>query len=322
MLFVWLSGSTILEAGAVAWQSFGLHFLSCALLAQALGAGKNPQASPIAGKSFGLAVAAAVLVLPGYGLPLLGLVWAARRLLPIPEGNLLQEFREHVAPEMQKRPSRLADLPLVEHLQVQPLIDQLDSPDIQVRKAVLEAMARRRGRRLINCIRSALNDPNPEIYQYAVAKLGQIQEEHARELTEARIHFSQSREPQTAHALARAYHDYLQSGLLEKTLEPLYLGQLAELYGDILKLAGESESVRLSLARVLMLLGDYPEAQQSCLLALQIQPSSLEARLGLLELHYLRRDWSAFRTELQALEQRTEALPEPLKTRLEWLCRR
>ena len=111
-----------------------------------------PRRGPAAG-----ALTLAVLLIPGYGLGVVLLVSLALRYLPRPGGDLLSEFREHVAPQLEGQTGlSLAELPLVEHLKVQPLIDLLQSPDLQLRKAVLEDMARRRGARLIACIQSAL----------------------------------------------------------------------------------------------------------------------------------------------------------------------
>lgn len=144
-------------------------------------------------------------------------------------------------------------------------------------------MARRRGRRLIECIQKALNDPQPEIYQLAVAKLAQIQEEHTQQLAAARALYAGRGGRENAYALVKAYHDYLDSGLLETTLQPLYLQQLETLYGEILQLDPRDHASRLSRAAALLRLGRTEEAREQYQAVLQQNQTSPEAQLGLLE---------------------------------------
>lgn len=269
----------------------------------------------------GRAMSLAVLLLPGYGLVILLSVGAARRWLPALQGDLLQEFREHVAPQFGPRRTPLAELPLVEHLKIQPLIDLLASPDLETRKAVLEAMARRRGRRLIECIQQALKDPQPEIYQFAVAKLAQIQEMHTRELAEARALHRARPDRQNAYSLIKAYHDYLDSGLLEPALEPLYLEQLEALYRQTLEQEPEDSGGRLSLAQVLLRLRRLEAARAQCEIVLEQEEHSGEALLGLLEVSFLERDWPRFRQLAGQLNQLAPRLPPDLRERVAWLCR-
>ena len=266
------------------------------------------------------ALALAVLLIPGYGLALLLAVGLALRWLPRPSGDLLSEFREHVAPHLEgKSGTSLAELPLVEHLKIQPLIDLLQTPDLSLRKAVLEDMARRRGARLIACIQAALTDPNPEIYQFAVAKLSQIQEWHSRQLAQGRLDYQQSASLEHGQLLLKAYQDYLASGLLEKALEPLYLGQLAEHYGDLLKCFGGRREFLLGRAEIWLRLQREQQAQADYQQVLRDHPGESEAELGLLKIAYQRRDWESWRVQAHRLLR----MPLPAETRLqvEWLLR-
>jgi len=268
----------------------------------------------------GLAGASAVAILPGYGAVMLVIVWGAQRMLPRPSGELLSEFRDHVAPQLGLKPAPIGQLPLVEHLKVQPLIDLMDSPDIEIRKAVLEAMAKRRGRKLIECIQRALNDPKPEIYQLAVAKLAQIQEEHSRELAQARAAYQRDPQRTEAYLLVGAYQDYLDSGLLEPTLEPLYLEQLAEVYLQIQGLDGSDLQACLSRGQTFLRLAQPQHARQEYERALTLQPDSPEACMGVVEVLYLQRDWPGLREEVKKLRQLAPKLTPEMLIHVEWLC--
>lgn len=266
------------------------------------------------------AAALAVLLIPGYGALVLGAVALVLRWGPRPSGDLLSEFREHVAPQLQAKSGlSLAELPLVEHLKVQPLIDLLQTPDLNLRKAVLEDMARRRSPRLIACIQAALSDPHPEIYQFAVAKLGQIQEWHSRELAQGRLEYQRGHSLPAGLLLARAYQDYLASGLLEKALEGLYLGQLAEHYSELLSRFGGLRDVLLARAEIQLRLHRPEPARADYLQVLRLYPGEIAAELGLLKIAYLRRDWSEWRA--QALRLRQMSLPAEAREQVEWILR-
>lgn len=297
------------EYAAATLSSWFLHLVASALFYWALRQRFNGLVS--------LAGLLAVALLPGYGLAVLGLVWAGLRWGPGLSGDLLSEFRDHVAPRLEHKQTAIADLPLVDHLQVQPLIDLLDSPDLEIRKAVLEAMARRRGRRLIECIQRALNDPKPEIYQLAVAKLAQIQEDHSQQLAQARELYGRDRSRDSAFGLARAYQDYLDSGLLDTAMEPLYLEQLAEVYAEI----SNDVTAGLQRGQILLRLGRPQQARQQYQAVLQLDAQCAEARLGLVEVCYAERDWGGLRAELPQLNSLAAKLPPEMRTHLEWLCR-
>lgn len=268
------------------------------------------------------ALALAVLLMPGYGVVVVAGVGLALRWVPKPSGDLLGEFREHVAPHLEGKPSTpLAELPLVEHLKVQPLIDLLQTEDLSLRKAVLEDMARRRGPRLIACIQAALSDPHPEIYQFAVAKLGQVQEWHSRQLAQGRLDYQQSGSLEHGQLLARAYHDYLDSGLLEKTLEPLYLGQLAGHYSELVKLFGGRPELLLARAEIWLRLHREDQAQRDYEQVLQRHPEEIEAELGLLKIAYQRRDWPSWRAQARRLQLLGSRLPQETREQVEWMLR-
>lgn len=261
-----------------------------------------------------LTLSLVTLLLPGYGAALLLLVGLALRVVPPPQGDLLSEFREHVAPQLPARGGvPLASLPLVEHLKVQPLIDLLQTPDVDLRKAVLEDMARRRGARLIGCLQAALSDPNPEIYQFAVAKLGQVQEWYSQQLTQGRLEYQRLATPDSARLLVTAYQDYLESGLLEKALEPLYLQQLVDLHSDFLERFGIQPTYLLARAEVWLRLDRTDAAESDFGQVLSLEANHPEAELGLLKAAYQRRDWSQWRSQAQRLRQLRPRLP--LETR-------
>lgn len=268
------------------------------------------------------ALTLAVLLIPGYGLAVVLLVGLGLRFLPKPQGDLLSEFREHVAPQLEgKRGLALAELPLVEHLKIQPLIDLLQTPDLQLRKAVLEDMARRRGARLVACIQAALADPNPEIYQFAVAKLSQIQEWHSRQLAEGRLDYAARPGLESGQWLAVAYHDYLASGLLEPTLEPLYLRQLADLYGDLLARFGTSPALLLARGEIWLRLGREGDAAEDFQAMLQLDGKAGQAELGLLKVAYQRRDWEGWRQQARRLQGLGPQLPAEIRDQIDWILR-
>ena len=120
---------------------------------------------------------------------------------------------------------RAGDIPLVDHLKVEPLIDMLQTDDVDLKRAVIDAMARRRGRKLIACIQGCLQDPRPEIYQYAMARWGGSRRTSRGTSPRPR---RRSRRPRTRGEphmqLARVFEQYLESGLVDPTLIDFYQG--------------------------------------------------------------------------------------------------
>ena len=303
-----------------------LHGLASLLLGAATRSSSLP-------RCFTPVVAAWVLLMPVVGVLSLVLLALALRLIPPPGGDLLDEFREHVEPEADLSDSpRMAQLPLLDHLHVQPLVDLLESPDIEIRRAVLEAMARRGSAPLVACIQKCVNDPRPEIYQLAVAKLSHLQESHSQQISQARAAYQRQPGAASGYTLAEAYNHYIESGLVEPAIRPVYWEQLARLYAEILEYNPRDLKARLHKVRISLSLAAHSPREdvrqlaaklvkEEAQMCLQLDPGNHQALLCLTELAYYQRDWRSLHEQIQHLAPlaNSPSLDIEERRRIEWL---
>lgn len=279
----------------------GLHCLASAAAGGAAALLLAPS-SPVPRTQAGLLVGAFVLLLPGYGLAILACLRASLRFIPAPPGDLLAEFVEHTAPTEAgglRRRVRAGDMPLVEHLQVEPLIDMLDTPDVELKRAVIDAMAKRRSAKMVACIQSCLTDPRPEIYQYAMAKLGKLQEEFTRDVGAATAAVQAAPDAVEPHyRLAALYEEYLASGLVDETLVAFYRGLLEKEYRAVLARSPHDTAATLALGRVLLEMEQIDEAALHFLAVLDRDPDNIEARIQMVAVQYAKRAWGSMQREL------------------------
>lgn len=306
----WACGaaSLVLEARAIlhllgdrAAVGIALHLAAAAMFGASLylAHGRGASAS-----YWGIFGGCGALLMPGYGMGLLLTLLLALRFIPPPVGDLLAEFVEHTAPGAEvgggSHRMRAGDLPMVEHLSVEPLIDMLDTPDIDRKRAVIDAMAKRRGKKLIAAIQTCLTDPRPEIYQYAMARLGKLQEDYTRDIgTATREVETAPHEPAPRYRLAALYETYLGSGLVDSTLVDFYRGLLMKEYRAILAMAPDDTAAALALGRLLVDVGQIEEAAGHLEAVLARDPGNVEARFGMVGVHYARRDWYSMQIEVE-----------------------
>lgn len=247
---------------------------------------------------------------------------------PLPAGDLLEEFKEHTTlPHVQGVTPKEAPGKELLTMQrsVEPLVDMLATPDPQMKRAVLDAIARRRDPKLIPHVLAALQDPRPEIYQFAMAKVIKLQEEFGSEIAKATA--AVSAEPDRVdphHRLAEVYNRYLKSGLVDQAVAGFYREQLREEYGKILTLAPGNFTVLVAVGRLSLETGRMDEAQQAFEEALGLSPLHLEARLGLAEALYLRGRYREMAREIRtAVEGCVEEGSDPALLELAewWLSR-
>lgn len=267
------------------------------------------------------------LFAPGYGMIVIALLLFSLRFFPPPPGDLLSEFVEHVAPretgDASSRHMRAGDIPLVDHLQVEPLIDMLQTEDVDLKRAVIDAMARRRGSKLIQCIQGCLQDPRPEIYQYAMARLGRLQEDFTRDIARATQDVEKAPEATEPHMrLARVFEQYLDSGLVDATLVDFYQGQLLREYEAVLKVNPDETAASLARGRVLIELRRAHEAAAEYQRVLSRDGANIEARFGMVQVHYASKSWYAMQFEvddvLRLCATRQVSNPEMLEL-VQWL---
>ena len=227
---------------------------------------------------------------------------------PLPSGDLLDEFKEHaLLPEL-VAPKIVTPQDTTTVLRVQrgiePLVDMLNTPDPQMKRAVLETIAKLQNPKLIPHIVAALQDPRPEVYQFAMAKVLKLQEKFQTEIAHALDAVKES--PTDARLrwnLADVYNRFLTSGLVDDSLKGYYRDQLRTQYSEILKLTPRRTDVRVSLGRLFLENNQLDEAKTLLEETIRIDPSDLEARFGMIEVLFLQRSYDEMYERIRQVVQ-------------------
>ncbi|MBI2267065.1 MAG: hypothetical protein HYU64_18205 [Armatimonadetes bacterium] len=206
-------------------------------------------------------------------------------------GNLLDEMREQMKDQFHriKQIRAVEDKRglLMEHLQVQPLVDMLETSDLQMKRAVISALAEKKGRKMVEKIQECLKDPHPEIYQLALAKLGKLQEDYTKDI--ARLMASAKENPDSAAAhmeLAHLYVDYRESGLLDRTLEDFYWDLAIKEYDEAIRCDPNLSGPLLTIARLHIEKERYEDALNTLNKAHEKSPYDLDIHEALVQTYY------------------------------------
>ena len=215
---------------------------------------------------------------------------------PLPAGDLLKEFKEHTTlPDIinpkQKVLAEEKDV-LQAYRDLEPLVDMLSTPDPQLKRAVLDAIAKSKNSKLIPHILEALEDPRPEIYQFAIAKVTQLQHDYGLEIARAMDKAKADPENLGAHRrLAEVYRQYLKSGLADQSVMGFYQDQLQQEYEKILSLSPKDCTILKSLAQLFLENKKWEEAGREFKKARSLKPNDLEAQFGLIKVLYGQKEY-------------------------------
>lgn len=243
------------------------------------------------------------LAVPGAGMPaalLLALFVAAR---PPAAGDVLADFKEHVGAPGLAKGGRASGLGALEAArEAEPLIDMLASPDWKTKRAALETIANLRIPALLPQLSAALDDPRPEIYQFAMSLLTKLQGEHTGEIARAaeavRV---QSGAAQARRALSAACARYLDSTLADQSVYGFYEDMMRRELLEVVRLCPEDAASWGVLAGLALRAGRFDECRESYAKALAVSADQTAARYGLAELAYALGDFQGMRRELAAL---------------------
>lgn len=244
-------------------------------------------------------------------LPIAGIVCAfiiAMLLLfkPLPHGDLLEEFKEHTTlPDIEAlihRPIE-AETP---RQSVEPLVDMLTNADAPTKRAILDAIAKRKIAKLIPHIIAALEDPRPDIYQFAIAKISQLQHDYGAGVAHATEAVQAEPENIAAHQrLAKIYDQYLKSGLVDQSITDFYHQQLEKTYQKILSLSPDDIIALKKLGQLSIETGQVEAAKEAFNKALLLRPNDIETQFGLIKVLY---QAGNFRIMFDQIRQVREAL--------------
>jgi hypothetical protein len=176
------------------------------------------------------------------------------------------------------------DLKIREESQVEPIVDMLPLADIPTAIAIVNRLRERGERTDIELIREISNDNRPEVYQYALAILDKMEKVFAGEVYELAQEIQRRpRDAQLRVEMAKLHIDYIQSGLLDDSLESYYWElTLSHLFEAMLAHPNKPE-LGVDFAQLLAQQGLIQEAGEVSRLVLKKEPSLLQAQLLVLQ---------------------------------------
>ena len=212
---------------------------------------------------------------------------------PLPKGDLLKEFEKYtklsnVAVAKEKSSSINLKVLQATH-RIEPFMDMLSTSNSHLKQLVLDAIAKRKNAELYPLILAAIDDPRTEIHQFAIAKIQKLKHEYEMKIIKAIETVNVIPTSTEAHyRLASSYGQYMESGLMDKSVASFYQDQFHKEYKKILTLPlSLTEEYNLStLGRLSLQIKRWDEAEASFDRALELRPDSLEANMGLIRLFY------------------------------------
>lgn len=173
---------------------------------------------------------------------------------------------------------------LREEVLTQPIVDLVPASDIPTAVAIVNYLSQRRTPEDVSWLRKLSQDRRPEVYQYSLSKLDELEKDYARriyqlhESTRAHPH-----DPVLRLELAKLYLEYTRSGLLDGPLQDYYWElTLAQVFEAMLH-APERSELWVDLAYILHARGLSREAELVLGDALNREPGNLRGQLLFLE---------------------------------------
>jgi len=267
------------------WLGGLAHLLSTA----AVGAGTLQAKGP--GHPAARAWAALVMFFAFFGGPLGCLAGVACYLFGVGQPTEMP-LVDVVKAEMWIRPATVAsseawpsfEASLREEVLTQPIVDLVPASDIPTAVAIVNYLAQRRTPQDVAWLRALSQDRRPEVYQYALSKLDELEKDYAKRIYQ--LHEStraQPRDPVLRLEIAQLYLEYTRSGLLDGPLQDYYWElTLAQVFEALLGAPNRPE-LWIDMAYVLHARGLSREAEQVLGEALNREPGNLRGQLLLLE---------------------------------------
>jgi tetratricopeptide (TPR) repeat protein len=269
-----------------------------------------------------------VLTIPVYGLLGYAGAFAAVHLNQNRKssGSVVSAFEEHVAyePEVRKvlrqGPNLLDPTPSKddERAVVAPLVDIIKAGDPDLKRGAIFSLSRLSRKTAVKILREALHDVDPESQFYVAGQLSRIE----KELSDRLIHTRRKLELEPDNIelkvqLARYGKEYIDSGLVEASVQDYFVRQAIALCEEVLEIDVERLDVLFDLAELYSIAEDHMSAATAWRRVLDLDPTDIDAKVGTARAYFELRDLESLGAILADLEQSGEA-PKSLQPVLEF----
>jgi hypothetical protein len=243
-----------------------------------------------------LALVLGLALVPGCGPAALTLAAGVARLLPRPTARARAED-EALTDDVDELLRRAAPVEPLLDLEIQPLVDALVEPDIELRRGAIQLLARDHSPDGVRLTRELLSDRDPDIRNDAALALSGYQNESARRLDEAQARVAgNALDPDAYVALADACRAAVVSGLYDELTCQGHLDTARAALGVASTLAPERAEVWSALAQTQHELGDIAGARRTLARRADLARASAEVALVGMDIAFEQRDWDELLT--------------------------
>ncbi|MFT7623442.1 MAG: lipopolysaccharide biosynthesis regulator YciM, partial [Myxococcota bacterium] len=201
---------------------------------------------------------------------------------------------------------------------VAPLADVIRSGDPELKRGAIFSLARLERKTAVKILRDTLGKVDSETQFYVAGRLGQIEKELSDRIIRTRRMLEL--EPDNLELkvrLARYNKEYVESGLLEPSVERYFVRRAIDLCTAVLDEDAGRVDVMIDLAELLARRGEIVDAISTYRRVLSIEPESTGARVGLARAYFKLRDMGNLSVTLDDLA-RSGDVPDDLVPVIEY----
>jgi hypothetical protein len=260
-----------------------------------------------------------VLAVPVYGLLGYTGAYAAvhwRRKLDLARhGDVMDAFEQHIAyePVIESTIKAIPDAilegdvgetDLQRKARVAPLIDVIKAGDPDLRRGAIFSVSRLSRPTAVKILRESLHDVDPESQFYVAGQLSRIEKELSDHIIKTRRRLELDPDNMELRVqLARYGKEYVESGLLEPTVERYFVTQSIDLAEEVLKTDSRRLDVLLDLGDLRILGNDHAGAVDAYARVVDLDPENTTARVGLAHAYFHLRELSKLGAVISELQK-------------------
>ncbi len=275
-------------------------------------------------KNFAVVGFVMVLAVPVYGLAGFSLAFAAvhwrRRFDVGGKGNVVAEFEKYIAFEpgagSELDFGMLSEEPVLRELErlgkVAPLVDIIKAGDPELKRGAIFSLAKLRPQAAVKILRESLKDIDSESQFFVAGQLSRIEKALSDRIirTRRRLELNPG-DVEIKVELICAGKDYIQSGLLDPSVEQYFLRQSSALADEVLAKTPSRVDVLQHLADLRLKARDIDRSVLAYARLVELDHANTDAWVGLAHCYYEKRDLLRLGVVLEELKSRGE-LPTTL----------
>lgn len=258
---------------------------------------KHPEEKNWAVLGFVMVLAVPVYGLLGYTGAYAAIHWR-RKLEIAKQGDVMDAFEQHIAYEpvvestIKAIPDAVTEGDVGEtdaarKARVAPLIDVIKAGDPDLRRGAIFSVSRLARPTAVKILRESLQNVDPESQFYVAGQLSRIEKELSDQIIRTRRRLELDPDNTELRVqLARYGKEYVESGLLERSVERYFVSQSIDLAEEVLQTDSRRLDVLLDLGDLRRHQGDSEAAVDAYRRVVELDPENTTAKVGLAHAYF------------------------------------